>query len=70
MYKEVLPSRLKHARLENELTQQDVANKLKIHQSTLAGYEKGRTEPDIETFSRLAVLYCHTLDYFVGLADD
>lgn len=70
MYKEVLASRLRSARRENNLTQEQVSKKLKINQSTISGYEKGYREPDIETFARLAVLYCHTLDYFVGLADD
>lgn len=67
MYKEVFNERMKHARKECNLSQRDVANKLKISKSTIASYETGRTEPDIETFAKLAVLYCHTLDYFVGL---
>lgn len=70
MYRENVAPRLKRARIENELTQQQVADKLKIHQSTLAGYEKGRTEPDLETLGMLAQLYCHTVDYFLGLAND
>lgn len=70
MYSENIAPRLKRARMENEMTQQFVANKLKIHQSTLAGYEKGRTEPNAETLAELAQLYCHTVDYFLGLADD
>lgn len=70
MYSENIAPRLKKARLENELTQEQVAKKIKIHQSTLAGYEKGRTEPNAETLAALAQLYCHTVDYFLGLADD
>lgn len=70
MYKENVAPRLKKARLENEFTQEDVAKKVGIHQSTLAGYEKGRTEPDLETIGKLAQLYCHSVDYFLGLAND
>lgn len=70
MYKEVFKHRIIHARNECNLSQREVAEKLKISKSTIASYETGRTEPDIETFAKLAVLYCHTLDYFVGLADD
>lgn len=70
MYKEVLPSRLKSARRENNLTQYEVAEAINSKQPTIAGYEKGRTEPDIETLGKLAVLYCHSVDYFLGLADD
>lgn len=70
MYREGLPSRLKNARLENNYSQYKVAELLKLKQPTIASYEAGRTEPDIETLGKLAVLYCHTVDYFLGLADD
>lgn len=70
MYREVLASRLRSARRENNLSQEQVSQILKIKQSTISCYENGHREPDIETFASMAVLYCHTLDYFVGLADD
>lgn len=70
MYKENIAPRLKRARKDADLTQIQVANKLKIHQSTLAGYETNRAIPDPETLAELAQLYCHTVDYFLGLADD
>lgn len=70
MYKENVAPRLKKARLENDLTQETAAKKIGIHQSTLAGYEKGRTEPDLETLGKLAQLYLHSVDYFLGLAND
>lgn len=70
MYKEVFKSRIIEARKENQLTQREAAEKLKISKSTIASYETGRTEPDIETLGKMAKLYCHTVDYFLGLADD
>lgn len=70
MYKEVFASRLKEARKENLLSQREAAKKLKISKSTIASYEIGRTEPDIETLGKLAQLYCHSIDYFLGLSDD
>lgn len=70
MYKEILPSRLKEARKQMELSQYAVADKLNLKQPTIASYERGRTEPDIETLGKLAQLYCHTTDYFLGLSDD
>lgn len=70
MYKEVFKHRIIEARKENNLSQRDVAEKLKISKSTIASYESGRTEPDLETLGKLAKLYCHTTDYFLGLADD
>lgn len=70
MYAENIAPRIKKARLENKMTQQYVAEKLNITQPTLAGWEKGRTEPNAEMLGTLAQLYCHTVDYFLGLADD
>lgn len=70
MYKEVFASRITSARKENKLSQAKVAEILKVSQSTIALYEKGKREPDIETIGKLAKLYCHTVDYFLGLADD
>ena len=70
MYKEVFKHRIIEARKENNLSQRQVAEKLKISKSTIASYETGRTEPDLETLGKIAKLYCHTVDYFLGLADD
>ncbi len=70
MYKEVFKSRIVSARKENMFSQREAAYKLGISKSTIASYEIGRTEPDIETLGKIAKLYCHTVDYFLGLADD
>lgn len=70
MYREIFPIRLKEAREENKLSQYKVAEILKIKQPTIASWESGRTEPDIETIGKLAKIYCHTIDYFFGNSDD
>lgn len=57
MYKEGFASKLKQAREEKEMLQIDVAVALNIPRSTLANYETGRTEPDIETMGKLITLY-------------
>lgn len=67
MFKEVLGSRLKDARTFAGLTQKEVANILKLKQPTIASYESGRTEPDIETLGKLAQLYDVSVDYLIGL---
>lgn len=70
MYKEVFKSRIVEARKECKLSQREAAARLKISKSTIASYETGRTEPDLETLGKLARLYCHSIDYLLGLADD
>ena len=53
---ELLVNRLRIARTESGLKQQDVADKLGIKANTIGNWEKGRTEPDIDTFVKLCVL--------------
>lgn len=54
---ELLVSRLRSARTNKNMKQQDVADILGIKPNTLSNWEKGRTEPDIDTFVRLCDIY-------------
>lgn len=66
MYKETFPKKLKAARKEAGYTQRDIERLTGIKQSTLAGYEVGRTEPDIETLGTLADFYNVSTDWLIG----
>ncbi len=67
MYREQFPSRLKKARENIGFTQREVSRETGIPQSTLANYEVGRTEPDIETIGLLAEFYNVSTDWLFGL---
>lgn len=54
---ELLIKRLRTARLDMKMKQQDVADILGIKPNTLSNWEKGRTEPDIDTFVKLCDIY-------------
>lgn len=54
---ELLISRLRSARIDKNMKQQEVANILGIKPNTLSNWEKGRTEPDIDTFVKLCDIY-------------
>lgn len=55
---------LRHLRMENGYTQQDVADILGIkNKSTLGSWEIGKSEPDIFTFLRLCLIY-HVADIY------
>ena len=54
---ELLVDRLKKARAEKGLKQQDVAEQLGIKANTISNWEKGRTEPDIDSFVKLCDIY-------------
>lgn len=66
MYKETFYIKLTKARQEAGYTQRQVAELLNMKQATIASYEVGRTEPDIETLGKLADFYAVSLDWLVG----
>ena len=52
--KSMLSERLKEKREKAGLTQDAISKTLKISQSTYAGYETGKSQPDIVTLSKIA----------------
>lgn len=66
MYKETFAQKLKAARKDAGYTQRQVEELTGIKQSSLASYEIGRTEPDIETLGRLADFYLVSCDWLIG----
>ncbi len=57
---------IKELRLQNKMTQQDIANILGITRGAYANIEIGRREPDLATLILLADYFSVTLDYLVG----
>ena len=53
---------LRSARLEQELTQKQVALKLGVVESCYANWEQGRTEPNLEMLRQLSALLHVTVD--------
>ena len=45
--------RLKEARLSSGLTQEQLANEIGVAKSTVTGYEKGNSEPNMVTVQRI-----------------
>ena len=66
MYKETFAQKLKKARENTAFTQGEVSKETKIPRSTIANYETGRTEPDIETLGILADFYEVSVDWLLG----
>lgn len=66
MYYESFPSKLKRARENTGFTQRDIEKETGIKQPTLAGYETGRTQPDLETLGILADFYGVSVDWLLG----
>lgn len=66
----MLQARLKELRTSKKMSQQDLANKLKVAQQTIAGWETGRTEPSAELLGKLADMFGVTVDYLLGRTND
>lgn len=66
MYHEGFASKLKKARENTGFTQREVTRETGIPQSTLANYETGRTQPDIENLGILADFYGVSTDWLIG----
>lgn len=66
MYIESFPSKLKKARKDTGFTQIEIEKELNIPRSTLANWEIGRTQPDIESLGILADFYGVSVDWLIG----
>lgn len=66
MYQESFASKLKRARINTGFTQREVEKETGIKQPTLASYETGRTQPDIESIGILADFYGISCDWLIG----
>ncbi|NPV54674.1 MAG: helix-turn-helix domain-containing protein [Firmicutes bacterium] len=58
--------RLRELRNSHGLTQRDLAAKLSVSPSTIALYELGQREPDIDMINQLAEFFHVSVDYLFG----
>ncbi|CAM3900940.1 helix-turn-helix domain-containing protein [Alicyclobacillus pomorum] len=61
----MIGERLRQLRKAKKMTQQDVADRLKLAKSTISQYENGVNEPDADTLAKLAELLDTTTDYLI-----
>lgn len=66
MYRELFPSKIKKARSATGFTQREVGQETKIPISTIAKYETGKLEPDLEKLGTLADFYGVSVDWLLG----
>lgn len=64
--KDMLAKRIKELRQKNNLTQQEVADKINTSRSSYSQYELGIKQPILDTLIKLADLYQTSIDYLVG----
>ena len=61
--------RLKELRIQNNLSQMQLALKTNLSQSAIAKWELGKTEPTATAIIVLANFFNETTDYLLGLED-
>lgn len=61
---------LRQLRIDRKLSQLALAQLLNISPTGYAGWEQGRTEPNIESIRKLCKLFEVSADYLLGLEDE
>lgn len=56
----------KNLRLRENLSQQELADKLGISKSSISMYENGNREPDLETLEKIADFFNVDMDFLIG----
>jgi transcriptional regulator with XRE-family HTH domain len=62
--------RLKQLRLDLNMKQSELANKIDVSPSTIGMYEQGRRTADQDTLIKLAEAFNVTIDYLLGRSDE
>ena len=61
-----LPERLKALRIQNNMSQKEVAARLAVSPSIVSGYEVGTRTPSLQILMALASMYGCSTDYLLG----
>ena len=62
--------RLRDLREDRDMTQQALAERLHIRQSTLSQYENGQRQIPLNTLIALALFFDTSTDYLLGLTNE
>ena len=61
-----LGKKIKLARVEQDLTQSQLAKKINAKQKSISRYETGATIPSVETLVKIAKVLKKSVGYFLG----
>ena len=61
---------LKTLRIEKGYSQKELSQQLGLSANCICEYEKGRSEPNMETLKKLSLIFECSIDYLVGHSDD
>lgn len=58
--------RIRDLREDHDLSQEELAQYLNVHQTTYSSYETGRLDVPVEVMGKLADFYGTSVDYLMG----
>lgn len=64
---EIFQQRLTELRKTANISQQELAQILQTNNSSVCDWERGRSQPDLLTLTRIAIYFQVTTDYLLGL---
>lgn len=62
-------NRIKQLREENQITQEELAKKLKLSKGIISLYEKEERKPSMEVLIKLSDIFNCSIDYLLGKSD-
>ena len=65
----MIGERIKLLRTENNLSQDNLAKKIKSNQKQISKWERNQIEPNIDALTRLADYFEVSVDYLIGRTD-
>ncbi len=66
---DILSKRIKELRVQLNMYQKTLGEKVGVERNTIAMYETGKSRPSFEVLVRLAQIFGTTTDYLLGLTD-
>ncbi|MBQ7879915.1 MAG: helix-turn-helix transcriptional regulator [Clostridia bacterium] len=66
----MIKERLKELRKEKELTQKELSKLVNLSSNCVCEWEKGRSQPNVETLKKLSEIFSCSVDYIIGNTDD
>lgn len=66
---ETFKNRIKSARVNSGMSQQDLADRLGVTKQSVSQYERGMRKPDMETLIALGDVFNLSIDYLTGKSD-
>lgn len=62
----IFSSRLKNLRMQNYMTQTELAKRLNVSQNAIFNWESGRREPNYESIERISKIFDVSPSYLIG----